>query len=65
MVTFCGPRVTAAHSETLLSQPRGWPKMRVKGPEAGSKAPANEDLEKVKGKREFETPPAHPSRRLA
>lgn len=35
--------------------------MRVKGPEAGSKAPDNEDLEKVKRKREFDTPPAYPS----
>lgn len=65
MVTFGGPRVTAAHSETLLlSQPMGWPRMRVKGPEAGGKAPENEDLEKVKGKREFETPLAYPSPRL-
>ena len=38
--------------------------MRVKGPEAGGKAPENEDLEKVKGKREFETPRAYPSPRL-
>lgn len=42
----------------------GWPWVRVKGPEAGSKAPNNEDLEKVKIKREFETPPAYPSPRL-
>ena len=42
----------------------GWPWVRVKGPEAGSKAPNNEDLEKAKIKREFETPPAYPSPRL-
>ena len=55
---YKGPVARGSMEEIRSSM--GWTGVRVKGPEAGSKASNNEDLEKVKGKSKFRDIPSPP-----